>query len=268
MTGCDASVWDISDMTHMAGFFAWCDMNSDLGSWDVSNVTDMSFMFSNASFDNGGSPSISGWDTSNVTNMRNMFSYHYQFALTGFNQPIGSWDVGNVSNFSQMFSNNAWFDQDIGDWDMSSANSLDYTFGGHAPCIFNNGGSDSIKNWNFTSNMQSLSATFLKNIRFNQPIGSWNTSNVNNFRYTFQHASGFDQDLGSWNVTSALYMNDFMKGVTLSTANYQSLLNGWGPQNVNNNINVNFGNSQYSSSHWRNHLVNAHGWTITDGGQA
>ncbi len=188
MTGCDASVWDISDMTYMAGFFSWCDMNSDLGSWDVSNVTDMSYMFSNASFDNGGSPSISGWDTSSVTRMDSMFSYHYSFASTGFNQPIGSWDVSNVSNFYAMFNYNAWF----------------------------------------------------------------------------------DQDLGSWDVTSATYMNDFMRAVTLSTANYNSLLQGWAPQSVNNGINIHFGNSTYSAgsaASARSTLVSK-GWTITDGGQA
>ena len=188
MTGCDASVWDISDMTYMAGFFSWCDMNSDLGSWDVSNVTDMSYMFSNASFDNGGSPSISGWDTSSVTRMDSMFSYHYSFASTGFNQPIGSWDVSNVSNFYAMFNYNAWF----------------------------------------------------------------------------------DQDLGSWDVTSATYMNDFMRAATLSTANYNSLLQGWAPQSVNNGINIHFGNSTYSAgsaASARATLVSK-GWTITDGGQA
>ncbi len=272
MTGCDASVWDVSDMTYMRGFLGWCGVNSDLGSWDVSNVTEMGLMFSSASFDNGGSPSISGWDVSNVTGMNSMFATHYSTQPTGFNQPIGSWDVGNVSQFQQMFGTNAWFDQDLGAWDMSSAYDIDFMFGGYpnVQCIFNNGGSDSIKNWNFTSNMQRMPMVFHNNIRFNQPIGSWDTSNVYHFGGMFKHASGFDQDLGSWNVTSATYMVDFMLGVTLSTANYDSLLNGWGPQNVNNNINVNFGNSRYSSSssYWRNHLVNSHGWTITDGGQA
>ena len=273
MTGCDASVWDISDMTYMRGFLGYCGINSDLGSWDVSNVTEMGLMFSSASFDNGGSPSITGWDVSNVTGMNSMFAYHLSSNPTGFNQPIGSWDVSNVSEFQQMFNSNAWFDQDIGDWDMSSAHDLDFMFGGwppNSPCIFNNGGSDNIKNWNFTSNMQRLPYVFHGNTRFNQPIGSWDVSNVYMFSAMFKNASAFDQDLGSWDVTSALHMQDFMLGVTLSTANYDSLLNGWGPQNVNNNININFGNSRYSSSssYWRNHLVNSHGWTITDGGQA
>ena len=186
--------------------------------------------------------------------------------------------MSNVETFSQCFYINQWFDQDLSDWDVSSVKNFELAFAGAnwAPNSynphgyaghFNNGGQAGIANWD-VSNCTRFVSMFQANTGFNQPIGSWGMSSATQLFYMFQDASGFDQNLGSWDVTSVTNATNFMKGVTLSTANYQSLLNGWGPQNVNNNVNINFGNSQYSSNYWRNHLVNSHGWTITDGGQA
>ena len=56
----------------------------------------------------------------------------------------------------------------------------------------------------------------------------------------------------------------------LSTANYDDTLIGWGAQNVQNGVNIHFGNSTYSAgsaASARATLVSK-GWTITDGGQA
>ena len=279
--------------------------DADLGNWDVSHVTDISWLANRTKFTNGGSTSITGWDTSSVTGMQYSFAGQYLVWGTGFNQPIGSWDVSNVKDFGGMFDMNQFFDQDLSDWDISSATDIAAMFGGHwqAPNAFNpegyrtrfnNGGQTGIGAWD-TSNVVDMNSMFLGNTGFNQPIGNWDTSNVTNmsmmftsatafnqpigswdvsniqgFYRTFENASAFDQNIGSWNVTSIIGgMQDFMVGVTLSVANYDALLNGWGPQNVKSNVNVNFGNSQYSSSssYWRNHLINSHGWTITDGGQ-
>ena len=57
--------------------------------------------------------------------------------------------------------------------------------------------------------------------------------------------------------------------MTLSTANYSATLIGWAPQNVQNGVNIDFGNSRYSAgsaASARSTLVSK-GWTITDGGQ-
>ena len=80
----------------------------------------------------------------------------------------------------------------------------------------------------------------------------------------------FDQDLGSWNVSTIDHATNFLAGGTLSTSNYDSLLQGWAPQSVNNGVSISFGNSRYSAgsaASARSTLVSK-GWTITDGGQA
>ena len=81
-------------------------------------------------------------------------------------------------------------------------------------------------------------------------------------------AISFDQDLGGFDVTSLLSAKEMLKGVTLSTANYDALLAGWATQTVQQNVVFDGGNSQYSSTGETNRdiLINTYNWTITDGG--
>ena len=83
------------------------------------------------------------WDTSTITNMGGVFS-----DTENFNQNIGSWDVSNVVFAGGLFNN---------------------------ATAFNNGGSDSIKNWN-TGKTTAMNAMFQNAVKFNQPIGSWDVS--------------------------------------------------------------------------------------------
>jgi hypothetical protein len=66
-------------------------------------------------------------------------------------------------------------------------------------------------------------------------------------------------------------MSNALLSVTLSTANYDSLLTGWEAQAVQNNVNFHGGNAKYSAgapATARAALIADHTWTITDGGPA
>ena len=237
--------WNTSNVTNIRGMFKESSIfvpkapfDQDIGNWDVSNVTDMREVFEYTSFNNGGSPSISGWDVGNVTTFQNMF-----YRCTGFNQPIGNWNVTGVdtsaNDFALMFAGSTSdpmsFNQDISNWDVSNATV-------------------------FTQMFQYCTG-------FNQPIGNWTTTNMQYIGSMLSHCSGFDQDLSNWNVSNVTNATNFMAGCTLSTANYDRLLSGWSSQSVNS-VTINFGNSRYSSATgaaYRSALVSA-GWTITDGG--
>jgi len=143
-------------------------LDADFGSWDMSNVTNMNSMFSNASsFNNGGSPSISGWTTSACTNMTLMFRN-----VPAFNQPIGSWDVSNVTTLDSMFQDAHAFNQAIGSWDVSNVTNMGNMF-------------------------QSASQS-----NFNQDIGSWDVSNVTNMDSMLNNTSisiqNYDSILTGW----------------------------------------------------------------------
>jgi hypothetical protein len=90
----------------------------------------------------------------------------------------------------------------------------------------------------------------------------------------FQLATSFDQNLGNWNITSLITGQYMFDQITLSTANYNGILAGWGSQ-ITPKIGVTFngGNSHYDATTGgfngtagRLLLTVTYSWTITDGG--
>ena len=192
--------WNVSNVTDMSGMFVYgVSFNQPIGNWNVSKVTSfqemfrlpggatsaMTFnqnigtwtlnttqpitmvqMFQNCnSFNNGGSPSISGWTTTRVTNMESMFN-----GVPAFNQPIGNWDVSNVNNMKSMFFNAIIFNQNIGAWDVSSVATMENMF--NQANDFDNGGSNTIKNWD-VSNVTNMDRMFRNDADFNQDLFDW-----------------------------------------------------------------------------------------------
>jgi len=162
-----------------------------------------------------------------------------------------------------MFAQNSSFNQDISGWDVSNATQINLMF------TFATSFNQDISGWD-VSNVTNMNGMFKNAASFNQDISSWDVSSVNNMNGMFSRATAFDQNLGSWDVTNVTNFVNFMENITLSTANYDALLIGWEAQNVQNNITINFGGSQYSSgaaATARQALIDDHNWNITDGGQ-
>jgi len=110
------SGWSTSNVTSMFGMFnANTSFNQNIGNWNVSKVTDFGGMFLVSSFNNGGSPSISGWTINTLNNV----SMYWMFRISPFNQPIGSWNVSKVTNMESMFHSAFSFNQNIGGWNVS-----------------------------------------------------------------------------------------------------------------------------------------------------
>ena len=205
---------------------------------------------------------IGNWDVSNVTNMSGMFR-----DASSFNQNLNDWDVSNNRSFNNMFQGSP-FDSDISDWVIRTDADV-YMSGMFISCPFN----QDISGWDVSRviNMSFMFRTFagVENV-FNQDISGWNVSGVINMESMFRDNEVFDQNLGSWDITSVNNFDDFIRGGQLSTANYDALLIGWEAQNVQDDITINFGNSQYSSgaaATARQALIDDHNWNITDGGQ-
>ena len=83
----------------------------------------------------------------------------------------------------------------------------------------------------------------------------------------FRSALALDQDLSGWDISNVTAMSNMFLDATLSTANYDALLIGWGAQSVQPNVSFHGGNSTYTSAGevGRDALL-AEGWVITDGG--
>jgi surface protein len=91
--------WDVSNVTSFGslynGIFEGCAaFDQDLSNWDVSKVTNLDFAFRNTSFNNGGSPHISGWTFgTGFTSLSNTFRN-----ADAFTQPIGEWILTGTTN--------------------------------------------------------------------------------------------------------------------------------------------------------------------------
>lgn len=196
---------------------------------DLTNVTNMSYMFGHNEKFNG---NIGNWDVSNVTNMQGMF-----LDAIIFNQDIGNWDVSNVTKMDSMFALAFSFNQDISNWDVSSV-------------------TDAV-------------AMFTSATEFNQDIGNWDMSNVSDMRFMFTSTVNFDQNLGNWDVSKVTDMFYMFTGAGLSTCNYDALLLGWSALSLQENVNFDAGNSQFSSGNpeaARQSIIDSFSWYINDFG--
>jgi len=216
----DIGNWDTSNVTIFRGMFEYAlAFNQNIGGWDVSNGVNMQAMLKQTyAFNNGGSDSIKNWDVSNVSDMGGMFRLAILFnqdigdwntssctsmeslfdGASVFNKDIGDWDTSNVTTFKNMFEDADLFDQDIGRWDTSNVGSWSYMFVNNDG--FNNGGSDSIKNWDVNKQGGHFGNMFKNATAFNQDIGNWDMSNsqMNTWVGFFNGATSFNQDLRAW----------------------------------------------------------------------
>ncbi len=275
----DINGWNISKVLGMREmFFGAENFNQDLNNWNVVKIIDMGSVFKGATSFNG---NISTWNVKNCTSTSQMFQ-----DASSFNQDIGSWNLAKVITFNNMFKGASSFNQDIGNWDTSSVSNMTAMFQGAK--AFNQDISGwAVGNVQFMTNMFNGATSFNQNIgnwstggvtimkgmfqnatAFNQPIGGWSVGNVTDMENMFNGATSFDQDLGDWNVKSVTKFQNFLLDVTLSDANYDSLLNGWAAvSGIRSNRNFHGGNSQYCSGvEGKSILENTYGWTITDGG--
>jgi hypothetical protein len=64
-------------------------------------------------------------------------------------------------------------------------------------------------------------------------------------------------------------MSAMFLGVTLSTENYDAILNKWSELSLSKDIDFHGGDSKYSAAaeDARNKIINDFNWTITDGGK-
>ncbi len=199
--------------------------------WGTNPWTSMNGAFSGA--ENMVSNATDMPNLSGVSDMYGMFAFARKF---NGDLQFPNWDVSNVTNMYGMFAGASIFNQRIRDWDVSNVTTMENMFNG---------------------------ATLFKRY-----IGDWDVSSVTNMKNMFRAAFGFDQDLSGWDVSNVTDMTDMFKFVTLSTANYDSLLIGWNSLSLQSNVTFSGGNSAYCTGQAaRSNMISSLGWNITDGGR-
>jgi hypothetical protein len=124
---------------------------------------------------------------------------------------------------------------------------------------------------------------FFNGISFNQNLGSWDVSSVTRIDFMFLNADGMSSaNLGAakdWTITALTDGTGFQANCTnsMSTSDYDALLQAWEAQTPNNNVTIHFNAATYTAGGAaeaaRTSLTTAvgsggYGWTITDGGTA
>jgi len=254
--------------------------NGNIGNWDVSNVISMSDMFKHAGAFN---QDLNNWDVSNVTNMHGMFEQNIGESpnpLPGsFNGNISDWNVSSVTDMSDMFYG-AEFNQDIGNWNVSQVTTMEGMF---LASSFNQDISTKTVNTSTTEEYVAWDVSNVNNMfymfaatPFNQDIGNWNVGSVADMTGMFFFNTAFDQNLGNWDVANVQSFSisgegegtlSFMSG-SLSTENYDALLEGWSQLTLQNGVTLDVGNVAYCATDARQSIINTYGWTINDGGES
>lgn len=251
--------WDVSGVSDFSEMFRNTkSFSQNLDSWSMISATDITGIFRDSNF-NG---SVNGWDTSNITIMSGVFR-----GTATFNQPLNNWDLSNATTISGMFYQAAAFNQDINNWNIPKITSLAGVF--RQTGAFN----QPLNNWDVSNVITFGGANngmFYGASAFNQPLNNWDMTKATNLQDMFRSAAAFDQDIGMWNVINVTNANNMFNATSISTANYDALLNGWGSKILTNNVPFSAGTSKYSpaGATARQHIIDTYNWTITDGGPA
>ena len=169
-------------------------------------------------------------------------------------------DLSAITSLDETFKNATSLTQGVANWDVAAVTSMVSTFEGASS--FN----DTINGWTVT-NVLDMTSMFSGASTFNVPLPGWNVGMVTDMTSMFANASSFNQDIGGWDVASVTDMSGMFSNVSLSVANYDSLLIGWEAQTLQPNVTFDGGNSQYCAGDTAKMDIETNStWTFTDGG--
>jgi len=252
----DTSGWDTSAVTSMNGMFSGATAaNPDTSGWNTSAVTSMDATFEGATSAN---PDTSGWDTSLVISMSDMF-----YRATSANPDTSGWNTSSVRSMDYMFYQATAANPDTSGWNTSSVNDMRYMFSGATSANPNTSAWD-------TSSVRYMTSMFSGATSANPDTSGWDTSSVVDMRGMFYRATSANPDTSGWDVSGVTDMRLMFYRVTLSQPNYEALLTNWNAQALQPGLTFDGGNSTYCSTaaaNARANMINADGWTISDGGQ-
>ena len=184
---------------------------------------------------------VSSWGSNNWSNMTEMFKNCSNFNLTAPDSPI----LTSVTSVQSMFENAILFDANLGAWTMNSITNMKAMFKGAK--LFNNGGSDGIKDWN-TSAVTDMSEMFsaagidftvlfpaaFNEMIFNQPLTNWSTGNVTSIFRMFAGASSFNQNISHFETHKITNMTGLFYWAKAFNQNLPTVGNRWNTSIVTN----------------------------------
>lgn len=163
-------------------------------------------------------------------------------AVTTVNN-LEKWDVSKIQVFRSMLREMPLFNQNVGNWNMANATNLVALFlastNSTTMGVFNNGSSDSIKNWN-TSNVVTMDSIFRNQTKFNREVGLWDVSKVTVMSAMFAVAGASSTTIGIFNNAGSPSINNWNTSNVTTMASqfygqqfFNQPLGNWNTSNVN-----------------------------------
>jgi len=197
------------------------------------------------------------FDTAQTTSITHTYASHgiYQLKVTGILNRV-YFNIGGDKD--KVVSIDNW---GIHQWiDMTRA------FAGCSNLVYN---ATDVPNLSICTNIRQM---FNLCPLFNGAIGNWDVSNINNMFNALRGCTSFNQNLGSWNMANVNNTSNFLAdiGGSMSTTNYDALLNGWASQilQVGNSLTVSGTQYSVAGAAARAYIISTYGWTISDAGLA
>ena len=110
---------------------------------------------------------------------------------------------------------------------------------------------------------------------FNGDVSNWSTTAFTRMDRCFQSAAAFNRSVADWDISActnfsvAFYGTEFYTDTPTSTTNLDAIYIGWAAQSFQTNRTVDFGDAHYTAGGAAaagKAVLEAAGWTITDGG--
>ena len=131
----DLSAFNTSHVTDMSKMFFWCSSNAiNLTGFDTSSVTDMSYMFcyTRTIMGDGLNPKdllgYKDFDTSHVVNMESMFEMAFMPTAESAPLDLSRWNTSHVANMAKMFKNAGVYTVDVSNFDTSNVQDMSEMF--------------------------------------------------------------------------------------------------------------------------------------------
>ena len=275
----DVAGWSTSKVQNMSSMFADTEVaNPNVTAWDVSNVEDMSSMFMRAK---AATPDVSKWNTSNVNDMSSMFA---ESLLA--NPDVSNWHTSRVTDMSEMFRKALDATPNVTEWDVSNVTNMDFMFAEAISAtpdvskwntesvksmqgMFNRAYSANpeVNNWN-TEKVTNMAGMFYDAISASPEVTCWNVEKVTDMRHMFRGATkASGVKFTKWNLASVSFMHGMFADMTLSTENYDTLLNIIAATSERKNLILDGGAARYSKAgSVSRHALIERGWEINDAG--
>jgi surface protein len=219
---------------------------------NLSSVTSLKQMFRDCFLAN---PDVSNWDTSNVTNMEDMF-----WRALIANPDVSNWDTSNVTEMGDMFREASNANPNVTNWDVGNVIGMATLFAG-------SNASPNVTNWDVSS------CEDMRNLFVDTPgnpnVSNWDVSSVERTGNMFKDATNANPDCRNWNVINLNDAAGMFEGSALSVENLTAIYENWSQLSLQQNVDVDFGDTQYfeSGQAGKDTMVNTYNWTITDGSQ-